>query len=348
MFHFEEAGIVDQHTLTGHPCVVGHSTVYHNYFLRVICHAVVRFMFEKAGIRVNNFDQKLQREGAVEVTSPGEFRLSYTISDKKDPAYLTVALTADDSVGLVAERMLTLIEGAWDSTTDDMYSFNLHEVELVRGNDELRDMRIRGTDLYFCLYATSILKIQNRTPSSTAASTDKYNVLNIESNPLVGKSYEGAGNGVSQRYTKDINTTSDAFTGRGADGLIDVDLSTFLTTDRNRFLHPPAGQIFEQSPKTANVRVVPGEIKKSVLTFKKKLKLNTMFKQGLVYMKDRSTTAGAERCGLGNYRFMMLEKVLDTDDVNEPEIAVGYELNNHIGGYCRLAAGWCDTVQERL
>ena len=105
---------------------------------------------------------------------------------------------------------------------------------------------------------------------------------------------------------------------------------------------------FEGRQRTNNVRVTPGEIKSSVLTHTKTMTVNSFLRALFNAMKARALTTGNVRMNLGNYRFMMLEKQMDTAAADEPSIQLGYELNNTLGGRIICKPAYCDTIQERI
>lgn len=351
LIHFEEAGIVDQNDDQDQALCIGHTTVYNDYLLRILCHALVRKLLHKRGVNVSNFNQHLQREGTVETQSALELRYSYTLREGTAHTYVAVNPGANASPADLADALVTSIEGVWNSTTDDAYDFVLETIEITQANaaERLRGARLRGPECHIHFYSESILKLQNRTLATTdGTDTHAESALHITNNPLVGKSYENSGNGFKPKYSGELSGTPHPFSGRPADGLINVDFTTWSTEGRAKFMHPVHPNSFEKHPKCVNVRMDPGKIRQSHIVTKKKMRVTDFLRAMFRLMTERTATAGHHYNNVGYSRMFLLEKEMDTDHVNEPQINVGYELNNTIGAVITEGPTFCDTIQERL
>lgn len=352
VIHFEKAGVINQNGNHDLPAVVGHSTWYYRYLMDALCLGIVRRLLRQSGVHVHNFYEEIAREEVTETVSAGSLRYAYSLEETNDPTVVTLAIGTESNVRNLADVLRISFESLLNATTDNAYRLKLYFIELVGADvDSLRASRLSGGDTMVHFMSTSHLRVQNRTlASSTAGDENAESMLHVTNNPLVGRVYDHLSNGLSLKALGDFNGGGNV-QGFGPDpttGLIAPDLTTFATNDQNRMLHPPSAHLFIGRVKQGRLRVTPGEIKHSTLKTVKSMPLNSYMYFMFNLLKGRSETVGLPYIKQGACRVMMLEKQMDTDSADEPEISLGYELNNTVGLYLTTKPAYCDALQFRL
>lgn len=351
VFHFEKAGVIDQNAVDN-PAVIGHSTFYYRYLFNGFVYAIVRKLFKMSGYNVHSFLEKVAREDQTETVSPGSIRYAYSLTENSDPIVVTVAITANDNFANIAEDLKTSLEGLLDGSTNDAYHLKLYWIELVGPDvDSLRAARLLATDCTVSFLSTSTLRLQNRTlASSTAGDGNADSMLHVTNNPIVGKQYGNYCNGLQLKSIggSGLAGTADAFTGRPDSGLIVPDLTTHESSTQNRLLHPPPAHLFVGRVTSRYAQVDPGQIKSSYLKTERTMPLNSFMYYMFNLLKGRGLTTAAPWVKTGQSRVFMFEKQLDCDAADEPEISIGYELNNTVGFLVNVKPAYCDPLMQRL
>lgn len=159
------------------------------------------------------------------------------------------------------------------------------------------------------LYVRSKLTVQNQTKSlDGSVSTDVVN-----NSPLIGKFYEGSGNGTQHLID---SLPGQPFVCTDSDGVI-VKLGS---GSKNAFEEPPKATEFWRVRKTGGVSIGPGEMKTSVIVTQRTYLLNLLCMQ--IY---NESLINHTYMRTGYYRFFALEKALGIDQEVDYPIKLAYE-----------------------
>lgn len=171
------------------------------------------------------------------------------------------------------------------------------------------------------VYVKSSLKVQNR--SVTVVGNQEAD--DVDNVPLYGKSYTGRGTGLLIRDTQRQNNTSNSFGSDVRHGL----MAYVAATDLSQSLRePPVGTIFANAKRSGKVKLEPGSIKSSVLTFKKNISFNSMIQMMVPQLCGFASGLFRQYSQVGNCRVFAMEKILD--DGAGGNIVAAYEINDNI------------------
>ena len=172
------------------------------------------------------------------------------------------------------------------------------------------------------LRQTSVMILQNRTLGATAGDDQSTDVTN---NPIVGRSWDVKGNTIVSRNNflvtgaakaGGINLPYDGHaTYAGSTGPLMESLKVAGPTDVKYAL------------STRRVRLGPGHLKKSYLTFKRTIGLNSLFYYLRSYIVQGTAASKATytvNVRLGRTRFFQFEKLCDTRGTGHQDIALAW------------------------
>ena len=116
-----------------------------------------------------------------------------------------------------------------------------------------------------------------------------------------------------------------------ASGVIeaDPDNATLSGEMADLLQRPPSGNMFYNCKGTGHVKLGPGIIKSSNLKYVKVCSVDATLKA----LHPEIETATVNWFPYGKSRMFALEKMMHTDDADEPDINIGYEVNNFFQGY---------------
>jgi len=184
----------------------------------------------------------------------------------------------------------------------------------------LATLDLERTKIHICV--KSSLKIQNQT-SASEADNEADDVNNV---PLYGKSYEGSGNGAVARMLREtghqqpVPSSPNSYVIRpGNPGL------TILPA---AYREPPLPSQFSRVQRSAKAHLDPGQIKTSVLNYKK-----TFYFANLVKILFTGTVLTEQnRLTQGNYRFFCFEKMIQYIGTSSSNaIKIAYEVDTKMG-----------------
>jgi len=155
------------------------------------------------------------------------------------------------------------------------------------------------------------LKIQNRTINAEG-DDNRDDVDNV---PIYGKGYFGYGSG-TQYNSGTVGTLP--FVADGQSGIISKDALTDIA-----LYEPPMAHLFHHCKSTGKVRLDPGYIKTSVLTWKRTVSLLSFMRRAA----SPPATNLHQFNTLGNFRFFGLEKMIDATPEGGTPIIVAFEHN---------------------
>lgn len=335
-FFYEFQGVATNSSNQQYPVVIGHSTTYVR-LLSVYAYAVTQLLFKRAGINIVNWRDILTAHGISPTTTRLlRFQWNYSLSEEGASTSNSFDQGVSGTYKDVADNFYSQLIAAVTKTTDNVAKFTINYVEMyyyiddaINGSGNMQNFRLNGADIILDICMKSVLKLQNRTNSTTEVDHLDDSALNIDRNPLVGRSYDSIGNGFKPRSSRTVGG-SHKFTGDVTNGVISVVLPADTNPDviDDNYIKPPPPNQFANCKKFAAVRLNPGQIRTSVLMYKKKMTSTSFFRM-MVDMIKFSGDSEAPFVYLGKSRLFFFEKVLNTG-VNEPAIDVGYQKEDWI------------------
>jgi len=170
----------------------------------------------------------------------------------------------------------------------------------------------------FNVEVTSTLKYQNRTSNFYGPSTQV-----VDRAPLFGKMYEGRDNGPHYK-ADDASNMPNFFS--DPNGLIHLAGSVSPGTQVIR--EPPQPTAFSNVQKYGAVKkFMPGDLRSSVISTKKSMGFNDLFRILFQYWTLDSVSLDCSRTLFGNYRMFIMEKYLQPGTEDTGNLKVAYQVN---------------------
>jgi len=278
---------------------IGHATCPVAVMVNSIFKSIVRALLIKAGmVRQDPFEYLFINAG-------DQFILTYRLDEEVATTNSTITLTVATNYSFVtlSEYFYSAVIsiGGIDTQNFQFVSFEYLPSLVSRGNY----CRINLLTASVEYYIKSSLKLQNRTHNASNNEAD-----DVDNTPLNGKYYEGSGNGTQWAA--------------GTSGI-----TPFITSDSTgviakassdyQFKEPPPKNLFKNVKKYDKVRINPGELKTSVLTYKRTHSLNKL--TGMLSFNN----AVYDLTPMGKFRFFALEKMISI--TGEASISTVYEHN---------------------
>lgn len=287
-------------------CVyIGHHSTPIDPFFRYTVYTIMKKLLNKKGIDVS--DLNIQQGEQLKAGDTISFR--YIQRPGLTPITITVNIN-------IANTYLQLFDSMVNSLYSEMnngilgYSSKILDINYNTTGDRVILVLV---DASVSILTKSSLKMQNRSVA-VAADNEADDVNNV---PLSGKIYGGTGNALVFRSTWENpalvgnDTTGQMVRGAGA-------------TDQLK--EPPQGYSFHNCNTVGKVRLQPGDIKTSVLTYRKTFKLDTAFGIfSLNYVYNSDTNAVAK---IGSFRVFGLEQVI-AKTIDESGVNVKWEIDFH-------------------
>jgi len=312
--------------VTDNRCVwIGQHTMPTLEVIKYTCYALLKRLFNKAGIQFSSFDDS--RAGSL---NDGyiiglEYRASPLVADAA-VSYTVVAgdLTFQnvcDGFWLVVYNTF-IAPGVLIAIGTQTTWTKLYLNDGIENTDQLM-----LSDCKVSITAKSALKMQNRS-INTVDDDESSDVNNV---PLIGKSYELKGNTFIPRDLSARNTVTGGFNPCSPV----TGLTTFGAGATNSLAEPPEQGWFVRRPTMTKVSMQPGAIKTSVINET----LNINFSSLLRYVNGvYRSNVGSDRiyAPIGKSRFFALERTIGRlSDETEPGISVTLEhdLKFWIGVY---------------
>lgn len=304
--------------------LVGHSTFSKNQLANDVALAMAKLIAVKLNLLVNDMNEPIA--GTLTANHQYEFKLSYLVTataPESTHVFNALASSGITWVGLAGNIQSWLVNAL--VATSGLKFTKLECYEISESGVAGRATRQFSCDLSRAsidIYSKSSLKIQNRT-INTAGNIESDDVDNV---PLYGKSYEGSGNFVmypnklvvSAASTTNINVAQQFF--RPGIAL------------EAPMMEPPGLAAVTRASRVGKVHLDPGQIKTSVLVYRKKFNLNYLLNQISRHGVEASDGTQKNFINIGTFRFFHVEKMIQavaTTDVNG--IIVAYEIDQKLG-----------------
>jgi len=287
-------------------CVyIGHHSTPIDPFFRYTVYTIMKKLLNKKGIDLSDLNM-LQGE---------QLKAGDTITFRyiQRPGLGPITITTNIAVG---DTYLQLFDSMVNSLYSEMnngllgYSSKILDINYNTTDDRVILVLV---DASVSILTKSALKMQNRSVA-VAADNEADDVNNV---PLIGKIYGGSGNALIFRSTWE----NPVIVGNDTTGQM---VRAAGTVDQLK--EPPQGYSFHNCNTVGKVRLQPGDIKTSVLTYKKTFKLDTAFGIfSLNYCYASDTNAVAK---IGSFRVFGLEQVI-AKTIDESGVNVKWEIDFH-------------------
>lgn len=321
----ETGGVLDAGANTasaGNTVAVGHCQFPQGLAHKIFWRAMIKKLAVACKMNVYNF------EAPVTYNVGAQFQVFY----RKDPlsaytshTYVTTATAVSlETIAMDFFNHFDNLDNAADLEFLQLSFFD--KIVAVGQMSNYSNGTIFLQNASFVLFSKSTLKVQNRTIGTTGGDEDS-----VDNVPLYGKAFYGKGSGTSG-ITVDNTYSGGAATGFWCDALT----GTMAKVPTEKWYQEvPQASHFRQVIGTGKVHLDPGHIKTSVLDGKVTISLNKLYRL-LFRTEDVGSTSHAKAI-LGRFRFMMLEKMLNSvvGDANN-SIKCAFEHNIRMGGYIKL------------
>jgi len=345
-----EYGAIATATAAQQMIALGHTSVNIAVMQRAFAAALFKKLLYQAGVTVQGWDDPvvLVDQTGTGVVSEAQINFYYT-DGVGATAPIVITQYAISSPGTTLDNFVVWfcsIARPWAvphrATVDDASKFSFIKVNLVqRQFDPLANAAgmshaqfAAPTTLWLeratCQWdSKSSLKFQNRSTNAVSNGQDDA----VDNIPLYGKFYEGSGNGLMPKSSSSaasrVNMYCDPIT-----GVINPSGAIMVTAG---YKEPPQPSLFKCT-KYGKVSFPPGYVKTSVMTQKKSMGFNTLYR--LLFQNwtlDSSPTAGFDKSTLGIYRLFCVEKILQAGSSDSAALNLAYELNYDL--YFSMKAG---------
>lgn len=323
----EKGGVV-----SNDKCVyIGHSNAPRSQLALIFCQALVRHLAAKNGMEFSSFKDKIQKPQAAVGQSPGDLFYTYQTEEDQELTTATVALTNDMTWEALASTLRTSFQGF--ATGNDHP--RLHEMWFVWETEDVAAQtagpprRLLLANAYIQIWTSSEITIQNRTLANTTANPEHHDsMLDVENNPLEGKSYYTNTNGFIRKWRNAFGASkATGFIANDSTGLINVDPddAQFSSEETALLQRPPLPNMFYNTKGYGKIRLGPGHLKRNTLVSRWNVSVNQFFRKMEKYFKDINEDG---RVFYGKSQMYAFEKMMHTTDAEEPDLNIGYEINN--------------------
>lgn len=313
-----------------------HSTYNRDRMIRVMLGALVRKLFIKAGIEINNNHSempladwanslgfRLQLVTQSPLTGVKSIQATYNTVDDQSFYTLLNALTA------FTAYFQTYIDDTTDpiSQPSEMLLYSLRDP----GTWNLASSINLRTEM-LTIFSESTLKVQNRSAPAESGATDRYELDRVDNQPLTGYIHEFSNADPRLKSLSGLVPTAvneHLLCSNTASGLKLVRANQIAApaalTDFSDYQEPPVAQAFKNCVKSVKVILQPGEMKKTSVYHEYKGTLITLLNKLRIQLIVSGNVSGIS----GKAQMVVLEEKIRTSATNP--ITVQYERQTKVG-----------------
>lgn len=336
-------------TVTDGDCVYVYHSNYNPYqAARVLTGALLRTLFRKAGIEINNQEQEIPLLNAL---GSAGFRITYSTRnpvdgvlsvdnfDIADNTALWLLIDTFMAAGRMGNQFYQYMMDAGDNWKEP-YTLGLYSADQNSSTTVYRLHSLMTLQDEFVVYeAMSSIMVQNRTQGSSAGATD-FSADRIDNQPLRGYLYQfkngdprlkgsmASNTGINWNYDFLYNTGD-------VDGVRAFGGSVLPTIGSKLMAEPPVPSIWRNIDASAKVHLEPGDIKKGVIVTRYKHRLPELLKKLRIDVSGiaAGTNPGTNYSKLPGHKsqILSLEEVLRTPSTNL--VTCIYENEHKVGAY---------------
>nr|QXN75700.1 MAG: capsid protein [Virus sp.] len=343
-----------------HCAYMQHSTWNSSAYANVIAGALVRKLFKKAGIQMDQADQEVI--GTTAFNAKG-WALEYIVYNPANgqtstyPVYNT--LDNDTLDGIINDiTKFTVLKGhitnflnnaiGFEDERQEPYQLNLYrwdaDTDIQTYHNQRPAATINLVNEYVEVYASSTMKIQNRTAGDLASAADRYQLDRIDNQPLKGYCYEYYGE-PRLKYPRVNNTTGFDQINYSDENAVTLWKASGLPS---AYIEPPVPAFWANCSKNSRVILQPGELKKGYIATKYKGKLVNVLKK----IRCERNTAGRITGAKGKTQLFAFEEKIRTPGTNP--ITLQYESELKVGAFTKTGSNspfqssYTSTLKDRL
>jgi hypothetical protein len=308
---------------------LAHSTNPRDSTINIAIGAILKKLFNKAGIKIKNWDWDIL-DGA---NIPARIEIVYKERDggarARHPILMPVTKTLRTMVNDFKAWLDTFTPGNFPTQFLELQYF--HDIGTL-GSSRLVAYEIDLQSVSLHLYCRSHMKIQNRTVN-TPVNDQADDVDNV---PLYGRHFTVNGNGSMFRDYPDGGNTTPYLT---TDKLWGVLNYSVLAADTNTTLYQevPLKSQLTGVKEHGNIHMDPGEVKTSSIAHEATISWNGLVQRYYSKAGLNVTNKDAQRFTFGKTRILAMEKMINAVAVvadNAPRIA--YEHNLDLACYATI------------
>lgn len=354
--HYEASG-----TVTGVECVfVGHTALPFKVAMKYLGLAIVEQYLRDSKISIARIDEVCGKTHGALGDTEGFYSwyITYQSLGENDTQTQVTSVTTslgdtweDFALKITNHMLATFFDNApgYGVQNRRFFEMGIHgrfdeqapanAIALVNSTRFPQHVVYKCDELHLEIVSTSHYLMQNRTTSASGSSSTDV----IDVNPIHGKQYDFKGNRLNFRMSVlgDTAKTQNFFAGNqtgliatqdknGATDSWPADMMQYVTK-------PPAANTFQQSVRSNYVKMLPGEIRRSVLTQKVDKTLN----QWLIWLQSTSK-GNAQLSAYGDQvdyyrlpfthsRMFAFEEMCDTSIVATTNtVTIAHEVNIHV------------------
>jgi len=293
--------------------VLGHATCPQQTILTAGWVSIMKTFVERLGLSIINLDD------AIPFIVGDVLIFRYRLAGNTDCTTLNFALVATDTVQSLAEQFANAT-AVWNSATNN--TSDQTEFDYIRYVPTGTQVNLSGYRMHFATVKLAYdvqthMKVQNRSVLGT--DTDDSAVDNV---PLYGKTYEGIGTGPKylnmESTAKKNNFIADSYYGNIIPRVNSVGADSSL-------VEPPDPQMFDGVKSFGNLKLDPGDIKTSTLSWKKNYKFADWY---ATFYSSAPTPATPTLIftpvyrKVGKFRLFAIQKMIDAE---QSTITLGLE-----------------------
>lgn len=336
-----------------HCAYITHSTYMYDTFARCIAGAILRRLFENAGVKLSSKTQVMQLFSGSQTSDISPNGVEYWITvERTNPNTNTQTLgnhilMQDDSLERLVSgstgnnQCLVLIDAIKAYLDTSVTQWEINKIYLTRipqGVGAAPQEVIATLDLrevHINLYSSSHLKVQNRTKGDLAGE-GVDDADRVDNQPLSGKIYSFKHGEPRLRtqffYSLDANNSFNLATNPeryvvGLNSVSDSGINLIKSSDVkfDQFREPPNPRFFSNCNKVSSIKLNPGDIKDCYITWKTSGKLMNVMKR----LRVGARSSGQNAQLIGKCQTLVMEELLRTDSGNP--IVMQYERQNKVG-----------------
>jgi len=308
---------------------IAHSTNPRMTTLRVVIGALVKKLFNKAGIKIKNWDWDML-DG---VNIPARVEIVYKERDggarQRAPFTIPTNKTLRQLVTDIENWILGFTPGNYPQQFLELQYF--HDIGTI-GSSRLIAYEIDLQSVKIHMYAKSHLKIQNRTVNQ-AINDQADDVDNV---PLYGRHFTVVGNGSMFRDYPDGGATSPYLTTDRIYGVLDYSV-TAVDSNTTMYKEVPYASQFTGVKETGSIHLDPGQVKTSILVNEQTISWNAFIQRFYGKAGNGVANNDSQRFAFGKTKIIAMEKMIQavaTTAENSPKIA--YEHNLEVAAYVTI------------
>lgn len=310
---FDKRGIIERiesaTDVNDNNCVyIGHATMPQARALLAVARSMVKALALKIGMPVADFNDNIPVSSNSDIWTL-YYRSAYDSASPVVSTNLGGFTGGSYSLANVSNTIRDFLAGSRNTQTF-LIRLSFTPAPIVAGaNFPYTRGDIDLVTAKFSYYCRSKLTIQNQTKNlEGTTSTETVNQV-----PLIGKFYEGPGNGTNHIVD---NLPGTPFVADDVNGWIVKPGSA----TNSAFEEPPKATEFFKVRRTGGVHIGPGEMKTSVITTQKTWFLNAILRE--LWNESLNTYTYVTK---GYYRFFGFEKALGIDQATDYPILIAFE-----------------------